>query len=141
MRWVFLFVVIWRYWIKPFRYKGNIDHITNTIWCWKICNNTKFFLVSSMCLIWLDIYMISWRFSGMFLSLWAVLTWTLFHLRVSCWLDIFSRTCWTIVEYFLPTLMIHTLVLFLAVNNGSKVYFLLVGRYRTCCGVHSILQW
>ena len=42
---------------------------------------------------------------------------TLLKFPVSCWLDIASSTCWTVVGYFIPIISVHTLVLFLAVKE------------------------
>ena len=43
----------------------------------------------------------------------SVMTWTLLHFTVICWLGIASRTCWDALGYFLPIPRIQTLVLFL----------------------------
>ena len=31
------FLRIWKYWIIPVRSKRTLDHITNIIWCWRLC--------------------------------------------------------------------------------------------------------
>ena len=72
------------------------------------------FPMAYMCLIWLNIHLFSWILVPMMsLSLQAVKTCTLLHFTVSCWLEMSSITCWTVVCYFLLIINIQTLVLFL----------------------------
>ena len=81
-----------------------------------------------MCLIWLNIDLFYWIFVlTMFLYIRAVITWTLLHFPVSCWIDIASRTCWTVVGSFLPMLRIHKFVLFLAGKARFQGLFFLMG--------------
>ena len=68
-----------------------------------------FFAVSWICLIWLNMYLFYW-----WLYLRYVVTWILFNILVRCLLEISSMNFVTVVGYFLPILMIHTLVIFLA---------------------------
>ena len=56
----------------------------------------------------------------MLLFVWDVMTWTMLHFPVISLLVISSRTCWSVVGYFLSMIMIHALVLFLAVKAWSK---------------------
>ena len=71
-----------------------------------------------MCLIWFDMHLFSWIFFlTIYLPLQAFMTFTLLHLLVSCWLDMDSKNCWTVVGSFMPMLRIQKLVLFLAGNE------------------------
>ena len=84
--------------------------------------------MACMCLIWLNMYLLSWRLVLMIsLSMRDVITCTLLQFTVSWWLDMDSKTCWGVVGYFLPMLSIQTLVLFLAGNSwlhGLLFYYL-----------------
>ena len=73
-----------------------------------------------MCVIWLNMDIFSWIFvMKMLLSLQYVMTWTLLHFSVSCWIDISSRMFWTVFGSFMPILRIQKLVLFI----GGKSLF------------------
>ena len=76
------------------------------------------FLMTCMCLIWLNMHMFFWRLVMiMSLSLWSVITCTLLHFPVSSWLDMASKTCWTVFGSFMLILRIQKLVLFLSGNE------------------------
>ena len=89
---------------------------------------------------WIYIYFLEYLFLKMFLSLRDVMTWTLFHFPVSCWLNIAFRICWTVVGYFIPIMRIQTLVLFLAGKELFHGIYIFTRRYMTCYDVHSIVQ-
>ena len=73
--------------------------------------------MACMCLIWLNMHLFYIRFFlVVILSLRSVITFTLLHFPVSCWLDMASKTCWTVVGYFLIMMRIQTFVLFITVN-------------------------
>ena len=70
-----------------------------------------------MCMIWFNMHLFSWRLVLiMSLSLRDVMACTLLHFNVICRINMYSKTCWAVVGYFLPTLRIQTVVLFLYVN-------------------------
>ena len=50
----------------------------------------------------------------MYLALQELMTCTLLHFTVICWIDMDYKTCWNDVDSFLTMLMIQKLVLFLA---------------------------
>ena len=134
--WVFYSVVMkkvkmvhWMFWVFPFPRclvnwvitvlsERTLEYISNMIWCWRFFSNTDyFFLISSMCLIWFNMYLFSWRLVlKISLSLQAVMTCTLLYFPVGCWLEMASKTCLTFVGSFLPMLRIQIFVLFLAIN-------------------------
>ena len=96
------------------------------------------FPMVSMCLIWLNMDLFSWIFSlKIFLPLCYVTTWILLYLTLICWLDMASVTCCTDVGYFLPILIIHTLVLFIL---GSSLFYgiFFTEIHSTCCDAHII---
>ena len=75
------------------------------------------FPMACMFLIWLNIRLFSWILVMMIsLSIRSVIPCNLLHFPVICWLDMASKTCWTVVSHFLTMLRIQTLVLFLAGN-------------------------
>ena len=84
--------------------------------------------ISWMCLIWLNIHLFSLRLVLIIsLFLRAVITCTLLHFPVICWLDMASKTCWTVDGYFLPIIRIQPLVLFPASNLLFHGLFFLLG--------------
>ena len=119
-------MVHWMWWIFPFsHYLKRLNHTiqilrglltTSPIWSGVgvfYSNTDYFFPIAWMCRVWLNVDLFSWRLVlKMFLSLRAVMTWTLFYFPVSCWLEIASKTVWTIAGSFMSLLRIHTLVQF-----------------------------
>ena len=95
--------------------------ITSPIWYGDggfVVRITSLFHFSCMCLIWFDIDIFSWIFvMKMLLSLQAVTTWNLLHFPGRFWLDTTSRTCFTVVSYFMTTPRIQKVVLFLYGNT------------------------
>ena len=80
--------------------------------------------ISCMFLIWFNIDMFSWMFFlKMFLSMQAVFTRTLLYFPVDCCFDRYSITWWTVVGSFIPILIIHTLVLFIAIKSRFQGIF------------------
>ena len=79
---------------------------------------TSFLPLAWMCMIWFNIHIYSWRLVLiMSLSLRDLMTCNLLDFPVSCWLDMVSTTCWSVVGYFLPIMRIQTSFMFLAVNS------------------------
>ena len=71
-----------------------------------------------MCLIWSNMHLFSWILVLiMSLYLRDVMTWTLLHFPVSCWLEMDYKTCWTVIGSFMPILRTQTLILFLSINK------------------------
>ena len=79
------------------------------------------FPMAFMCLIWLNMHLFYWILVLiMYLSLQAVMTCTMLHFTVICWLGMSYKTCCTVVDYYLPMMRIQTLVLFLSWNALFK---------------------
>ena len=117
----FHFLIIFKYWIITFSPRRDLDNVTNVIWCLRLCGKDDHFFVNLFNVsyftedgsIFLDIFL------KIFLSLCDVMTWTLLHMPVNCWLGLSSMTCCNAVGFFLTMLTIETLGIFPAVNSRS----------------------
>ena len=84
---------------------------------WKLIS---LFSISWMCLIWLNVHLFSWILVlKIILSLRDVMTCTLLHFPVIFWLEMYYKTCWTVVGSFLTIMRIQTLILFL---SGDRLF-------------------
>ena len=113
------FTIVWKNWFILVISDRNLDCISNVTWCRRFCRKNNEFVpncldVSKI----LNRHIFYWRLVlAILLSIRPVMTCTLFHFNVSYWLDMDSKTCWTVVIYFLQILRVQKLVLFPAENK------------------------
>ena len=123
MLWIFPFSLGLKHLVIPVRFRSNLDHISNMIWCWIfLWIRISLFPIAWIFMILLNTDIFDWILVlTMFLSLRTVMTWTFLHFYVSCWLGMYYKPCWTVIGYFMIMLKIQTLFLFLygkALFNG-----------------------
>ena len=119
----------WKLWMLPFYH--SLKKMSHTIQIWEdswlhlqydlvlefLGRIISFLPMACMCLIWLNMHLFSWRLVLiMYLYLRAVMKCTRLHFPVIFWLEMASKTCWTVVGSFLPLLKIQKCVLFLSGN-------------------------
>ena len=119
----------WMLWILPFSHGLKIESYQSDL-IWTLTTSPMWFgtgglsgilIISSIvwiCLIWLNMRLFYWiLFLKMSLSMWAVMTCTLLHFPVSCWLYMASKNSCTVVGYFLWIMSTQKWVLFLSGNS------------------------
>ena len=122
---VFRFIVVYKYWIIPFLFYFYFT--TSLIWSGVggfFEGIISLLPIACMCLIWLKLYLFSFRFIfSIILPLWNLMMWTLLYLPGSCWVDIASMNFFTVVDYFYQ-LWYSKHFLFLACNALFHVLML-----------------
>ena len=115
----FHFLITFKNLIVPFLSKGNFYNITLVIWFWWIfweANKFVTYFLDVSFLIKYGYILLGGVVIKIILFLRDVMMWTLVRLAVICWMYTASMTCFSVVEYFIPMLIILTLVIFLSGN-------------------------